>query len=158
MDRHKEAPHPDDDRRNRRPFLLFLSGMTLAAVSAAGWLRFTAALQNKAYLAELEFKPSLQWYLILSGLFTGLILLPALWGLLRHLAWTPLAALLGAGLVLTVYWFERLVLWDPSKNLQNWGFMLILSLLWFGLLLLAFTLPSNRHQLKQTASDEKRHK
>jgi hypothetical protein len=151
MTQDMQKPH------TRRPFLLRLVSLSLFAVAIFGWLRFIAALQNKAFLGEIGFPPILQWYLILSGLLAGLVCLPALWALRRKYSWAPTASWLGVCTVLALHWIERLTLWETGQSARNWAFMLILTVLWLGLLFLSFSLAASRQYLNNTYKTKLKH-
>jgi len=135
-----------DNKRLKKkcPFWIRLLRLSLMAVTLIGWLRFWGAIQNKAFLSELGLAPSLQWYLILSGILWGVTLIPGLWTLYLRQRWSKPATWLGISFFLFTYWFERLFLWDQTQNARNWLFMIALCLLWLGLNGLVFYLPNCR--------------
>ena len=72
-------------------------------------------------------------YLAVAGLVWGLAALPVILGLLRGLPWVGKSTWIAAVLFPAIYWFERLVLWRDTTSQGNGVFMLLLTLLWFGL-------------------------
>lgn len=101
-----------------------------------GWLRFTRALTDRLLILE-TLSSGYYYCFIFAGLFSGLGALPVLWGLLRAKPWTIKLIWAIGVLYPGLYWFERLNLWaDPDAG-GNWPFMLLLTCLWFGLLIWA---------------------
>ncbi len=127
-----EGRDPTEPIFPRRPVWLTLILWVFLLWTVLGWLRFFGALTRREEI--LEILPGwIFWYLVIAGLVWGLMGLPVIWGLIFRAGWTqkliPLAAILYPG----IYWAERLIIWRSVEAQSNWPFMLLLSGLWFGL-------------------------
>ena len=118
-----------------QPFPIKAIRWILALWMILGALRFGRILKDYELIIELV-SPFLFAYLLLSGLIWALLGLPVLWGLAHRAPWTPLALKITAALYPGLYWFDRLCLWQDLKAYQNWPFMLLLMIAWFGLVFL----------------------
>jgi hypothetical protein len=125
-----------DEKPNkpRRPLVISLVFWVFVLWVALGWLRFSSALVDRALILE-WLTEGYFWYVALAGLIWGLAGLPILWGILRRAEWIPKILWMIGVLYPAIYWVERLFLWAPSRNDGNWLFMLVLTLLWFGLII-----------------------
>jgi len=131
----------------RRPFFLTLMLWVFILWSVLGWLRFGRALVERSLIEEVA-NPGTFWYLILSGLFYGLVDLPVLWGIMRRASWVPTVISVLSILFPAVYWMERLSFWiDPSAG-DNWPFMLALTVLWFGLVICVLNSKRGKNYFK----------
>lgn len=122
--------------RPRRPFLLTLLFWVFVLLSLLGWLRFGRAWLGRSIIQETTDLGTF-WYLLLSGLFGGLAALPALWGMKRRAGWAPTAISVLSIIYPEIYWVERFSLWSDPTAADNWPFMTLLTLLWFGLVICA---------------------
>ena len=118
--------------RPKRPLPLKLILWALVLWTLLGWLRFGQALTERTLILSL-LRPGLYVYLVLAGLTWGLLGLPVIWGLIRKEIWTPVALKIVAVLYPALYWLERLLFWQDPTAHRNWPFMLLLTLVWFGL-------------------------
>lgn len=128
----EKAHNPTQPLRPRRPPPIKLIMWVFALWSLLGWLRFGRALGEAELIISLV-GPSLFAYLLLAGLAWGLLGLPVLWGLRRRKDWAPSLMAAAAVLYPALYWIERLLLWQDPDAQRNWPFMLLLTVLWFGL-------------------------
>jgi hypothetical protein len=134
-----------------RPFVLSVLFWGFTFWALLGWFRFARALVERSLILEV-LSPSYYAYLLLTGLINGLGALPVLWGLLRAAPWTMTLIWVMAVYYPALYWFESLVLWvDPDAG-GNWPFMLLLTLLWFILVIWASGSKRSRRYFK---GDEK---
>jgi len=152
-DSRPNRPDPTQPNRPRRPFLLMLLFWVFVFWSILGWLRFTQALTERTLILELM-APGFFWYLLLAGLISGLAGLPALWGLMRGALWAPTVIWLTAAFYPALYWFERLFLWADPNAQRNWPFMLLLTGIWFGLVVWAQYSKRSRRYFNQLERDE----
>ncbi len=104
--------------------------------SLLGWLRFIRTVLERDLVLEVLSK-GLFVYLVAAGLIWGVAALPVIWGLMRRGSWTKPLTRVVAVLFPALYWFERQVLWQDQDVQGNWLFMLLLTLLWFGLVVWA---------------------
>lgn len=117
----------------RRPFALRVIVWVFCLWILLGWLRFIRTASERALI--LEWLPAGYFaFLAGAGLGWGLLGLPVLWGVVRRTGWAPTLIWIAGGIYPLLYWLERLLLWAPSANQGNWPFMLLLTLLWFGLI------------------------
>ncbi len=135
-----QPSHPRDPTETVSPrwpiLLMILFWVTLLWV-ALGWSRFGQTLTQRALF--LAYLPSgIYWYLLLAGLLWGLAGLPLIWGLLRRAGWTLKVLWVIAVFYPLSYWMERLLLWEDPTGRNNWPFMSLLTLLWFGLVIMAY--------------------
>lgn len=120
----------------RRPFALRVVFWIFCLWILLGWLRFIRAASERALI--LEWLPAGYFaYLAGAGLGWGVLGLPVLWGIFRRTGWAPTMIWIAGGIYPLIYWLERLLLWAPSASQENWPFMLLLTLLWFGLIIWA---------------------
>ncbi len=116
----------------RRPLPLRLLFWVVLLWVVLGWFRFARVIIDRALILSL-LHMGLYWYLLLAGLTWGLVGLPLLWGILQRANWTR-SYLWGVALFYpAVYWVERSLLWADPNARQNWPFMLLLTVFWFGL-------------------------
>lgn len=118
--------------RPNRPLPLKLILWVLVLWTLLGWLRFGQALAERELIMSL-LSPGLYVYLVLAGLIWGLLGLPVIWGLIRRALWTPTVLVITSALYPALYWLERLLIWQDPTAHRNWPFMLLLTLVWFGL-------------------------
>lgn len=133
MKSQQNRPEPE---RQRRPFVLRLMFWVFMLWTILGWLRFTQALLGRFIIVEI-LSPMLFWYILTTGLIWGLAGLPILWGLARQAHWTPKFLWIAALVYPTLYWFERLVVWEDPYAHRNWLFMLLMTVLWCGMVVWA---------------------
>lgn len=129
--------------RPRRPFPLRLLSWVFVFWGLLGWLRLIRTILERELVLEL-LSPAVFGYLIVAGWVWGLAGLPVIWGILRGAPWAPPLTWGAAVLFPAIYWFERLALWRDPTAQGNAPFMLLLTLLWFGLVVWA--LRSERSQ------------
>jgi hypothetical protein len=132
----QERTDPTQLVRPRRPLLLTLLFWIFILLSLLGWLRFVRALVDRSLIQEMA-NPGAYWYLLITGLCNGLTTLPVIWGMVRRAAWTPTLIWVLSILFPVIYWIERLALWSDPTAADNWAFMLVLTFLWFGLVICA---------------------
>jgi len=138
-----ERRDPTVPIRPRRPILLTLVLWVFVLWTVLGWLRFSGALTRQTLL--LEVLPGwIFWYLVIAGLIWGLIGLPVIWGLLFRAPWARNLIPMAAVIYPLVYWAERLFIWRLTESQNNWPFMLLLTALWFGLLIWVMLSPKVR--------------
>lgn len=130
----KNQHEQPDSEKQRRPFVLRLMFWVFMLWTILGWLRFTQALLGRSIIVEI-LTPMLFLYILMTGLIWGLIGLPILWGLARRAHWTPKILWIAAIVYPTLYWFERLVVWEDHFAHRNWLFMLLLTVLWCGIVM-----------------------
>jgi len=134
-DQSEKQRDPTEPVRPRRPVMLTFVLWIFALWTGLGWLRFVRALVQRPTIESI-LSPGLYWYLLLAGLIWGLLGLAVLWGLVRGARWSP-KLLWGAAFFYPIsYWMERFFLWEDPNAQLNWPFMLFLTLLWFGLVIL----------------------
>lgn len=140
---------PTEPIRPRRPILLTLVLWTFVLWTALGWLRFYGALTRRMLI--LEVLPGwIFWYLVIAGLIWGLAGLPVIWGVVFRAGWVQKMIPIAATLYPLIYWVERLLIWRSTAEQSNWPFMLLLTGLWFGLVI--WVLRSGRVRRYFTAS------
>ena len=115
----------------RRPFLLRVLFLLFVLWSVLGLLRFARGLIDRSLILEL-LDLGVYWYFLISGLTSGLAAWPALWGIMRRSNWAPTLIWVLSVLYPVFYWIERLFLWVDPEAVDNWLFMLLLTMLWFG--------------------------
>jgi hypothetical protein len=130
-----------------RPFLLYLLGLILLAITVIAIYRLAGALKGSALFALVNLPVSLQVYLAGSGLLWTLSFLPALWGLTWRKPWSVKATWAATLFYLGSYWLERLFLWQPEHNQGTWLFYATLSVFWIMLTFITFKLHSTRRFL-----------
>ncbi len=141
--------------RPRRPFVLRIIFWLFAFWALLGWLRFARALMDRSLILEI-LGTGYFYTLLFAGLISGLGALPVLWGLLRGARWTLTLIWVMAIFYPGIYWFERLALWADSNARHNWPLMLLLTLLWFGLVVWASRSKRSRRYLKQDVEGDER--
>ena len=129
-----EPRDPTQPVRQRRPIPLRLIFWMLILWTVLGWLRFSEALQNRELVLAYT-SPGILAYLVGAGLVWGLIGLPALWGLVTRANWARWVIGVAGALYPTLYWVERLLLWQDENSQGNWPFMLALTLFWLVIIL-----------------------
>ncbi|MFW5714505.1 MAG: hypothetical protein ACOCYU_07525 [Brevefilum sp.] len=130
----KPSRNSTEPIRPRRPILLTLLLWIFVLWTILGWLRFFGALINNAVIVE--FLPGWVFgYLLTAGLIWGLAGIPVIWGLIFGRAWTHKMILFAALIYPLIYWIERLFIWQSPEGRSNWPFMLLLTALWWGLVL-----------------------
>ena len=131
----KNTLQPDrrQQRYPRQPFLLTIVILIFILWMVLGWLRFSEVLSQRALIDEF-FSPGTFWYLVAAGLIWGLAGLPVLLGLVIRAGWTIKLVWIAGLLYPAVYWVERLFLWKDPGAQANWPFMLVLTMIWFGIL------------------------
>lgn len=139
----KQRQDPSEPVRPRRPMMLTLIFWIFALWTLLGWLRFVRALVQRLTI-ESKLSPGLYWYILLAGLTWGLLGLSVLWGLARGAHWARKLLWAAAVFYPASYWIERIFFWEDPNAQRNWPFMLLLTLLWFGLVF--FVLRSKRVQ------------
>lgn len=122
---------PTKPKRPRRPLLLSLLFWIFLLWTVLGWVRFAQVLLERQFIARVVPR-GVALYLLLMGLFLGLMGLPILWGLAVGAHWTLKILWFPAFVFPVIYWFERCCLWVDPNAQANWLFMLLLTLLWFG--------------------------
>jgi hypothetical protein len=143
-DRTKNQRDPTQPVNPRRPFVLTIMLWVFILWTILGWLRVAGVLRD-GHLIIMILPPGLYGYLLLAGLIWGLSGLPILWELVRGASWTPKLLWIASVIYPISYWFERLFLWrDPYAN-RNWPFMLLLTMLWFTLMIWALQLKGVKH-------------
>lgn len=128
----EKRPNIREVHRPKRPLPLKLILWVLVLWTLLGWLRFGQALAERDLILSL-LRPGLYVYLVVAGLIWGLLGPPVIWGLIRKAHWTPAALLVSAGAYPALYWLERLLFWQDPTAHRNWPFMLLLTVVWFGL-------------------------
>jgi len=131
----------------RRPFVLRVLFWVFSFWALLGWLRFARALMDRSLILE-ALGSNFDYYFLFAGLFSGLGALPVLWGLLRGKPWTLKLVWAMAVFYPALYWFERLALWADPNIEGNWPFMVLLTLLWFGLVAWASSSKRSRSVFK----------
>jgi len=121
-------------RRPRRPILLKIAFLVFVLWTVLGWLRFAGAMAQQSLIGAF-FPSGTFMYLITAGLIWGLVGLPVLWGLVVRAGWTVKLIWITGLLYPSLYWFERIILWQNPGAQDNWPFMLLLTLSWVGLLI-----------------------
>ena len=139
----KQQRDPTEPVRPRRPVMLTLMFWVFVLWTVLGWLRFARALVQQSTIESILPK-EIYWYILLAGLVWGLLGLLVLWGLARGSRWAKKLLWVAALFYPVSYWVERLFLWEDPNAQRNWPFMLLLTLLWFGLTF--FVLRSKRVQ------------
>lgn len=135
----------------KRPFPVKLLIWVFAFWSLLGWLRFIRTMMDRELVLEL-LPVGIFIFLIASGLVEGLLAFPVMWGLWCGLPWARTLTWALAVVYPSIYWFERQVLWQDPASQGNWLFMLILTLLWFGLVVWALNAPNSREYFGRTGS------
>ncbi len=106
---------------NRRPTSVTLLALFVLGLALWNGLRLAQVIIFWSILQEYQAEPG-PLYAAISGGFWLLVGLPIVWGLWRGKAWARLAALGGAAVYGSWYWFDRLVLQEPHAN---WPFALV---------------------------------
>ena len=123
----------------KRPFSVRLLTYAFGFWSLLGWLRFIRTVIERDLVLEVLSK-GIFIYLVTAGLIWGVAALPVIWGLMRRSIWMKPLTWAVAVLFPALYWFERQVLWRDQDAQGNWLFMLLLTFLWFGLVVWALQL------------------
>lgn len=118
--------------RRKRSFGLKVLVFANLLIGLGGWLRVVEVIRNGDFYSSLNLQPGL-WYFIVSGVFFGVLGLPAALGLWLGRRWGVVLAAGTLILWLGWDWFERLV-FARSPQFFNLPFSLLASL---GLILLA---------------------
>ena len=144
---------PTDPIRPRRPLLLTLVLWAFVLWTALGWLRFYGALTRRMLI--LEVLPGwIFWYLMIAGLIWGLLGLPVIWGVVFRAGWVQKMILIVAVLYPLIYWVERLLIWRSTAAQSNWPFMLLLTGLWFGVIIWILRSGKVRHYFKPFTKED----
>ena len=128
----------------KRPFPVKLLAYAFGFWSLLGWLRLIRAVMERGLVLEV-LSSGIYIYLVTAGLIWGAAALPVIWGLMRRCSWAKPLTWIIAVLFPAVYWFERQVLWQDQAALGNWPFMLLATLLWFGLVFWALETKAGRN-------------
>lgn len=123
-------------KRQRRPIVLTLMFWIFALWTALGFFRFARVITDRALLLE-RLTPGLWLYLLIAGLIWGLLGLPVLWGIYRRMPWAPKLIWIASGVYPALYWLERVFLWRDPFARRDWPFMLLLTCLWFAMILIS---------------------
>ncbi len=143
---------PTEPLRRNRPLSLRIMFWMFVLWSLLGWLRFARTLADYSLIMDI-LPRGLVWYLVIVGLLYGIVGVPALWGLARGARWTLGPLVVAAIFYPALYWIERLLLWrDPAAH-RNWPFMLLLTVLWFGLVLVSLRAQGVRRFFKNERNE-----
>ena len=121
-------------RREKRPALVRLILWMIMLCSILGWLRFAQAINQREIIQEFT-SSAIFLYLLAAGFTWGALGVVFLWAWLTGAGWALDFFRIIAIFYPLAYWVERLCLWQDSTGQQNWAFMLILTILWFGLVI-----------------------
>lgn len=144
-DNHRDPTQPIYPKR---PILLTILLWVFIFWGAMGWLRFAMALMQRSLILEV-LAPGLFSYMLTAGIINGLAALPVIWGFVRRTTWTPTVIKIMAVFYPGLYWLERVFLWNDPNAQHNWPFMLLLTVLWFGLVIWALRSKRSQRFFKQ---------
>ncbi len=133
------------NQQQRKPFIIRLLMWGIFLGMLTGLLRLIA-LPQAAALPVVVASPFYPWLIISGGLHV-LIGLPTLWGLWRGKTWAASLLLAAAVFYPLAGWFEWLFLYPSADSRTNGWFMLLMTVVWAGLVVLALFLPASKRLL-----------
>ncbi len=117
----------------KRPLGVTLLTWMVLIITLLSWLQFGEVLYRWDFLQSLT--PALPvLYLAITGLVWGLLGACLVWGLFLGRSWAFRLIQICAPVYAAFYWFDRLLIADPSAIANRWPFALGLTII-----LLAFT-------------------
>jgi hypothetical protein len=114
--------------RPGRSIELWLLAFGLLAISLTGWLRLQFVLGAWDFLRETGVEPGPLYQAILGGVWGACGLVCAA-GLLLRRRWAPAVTRLSVLVLVGWYWIDFLLLTRATDALDNWPYMLVLTLL-----------------------------
>jgi len=128
----------------KRPLSVTLLTWVVLIITLLNWLRLIEVVRHFKFLQSLSPSPP-TLYLAIMGLFWGMVGAVLIWGLFLGRSWSPRLMRNAAIFYVVWYWFDRLLIADPSAIASRWPFALSLTIV---LLTLTFWILS-RSKTKQ---------
>lgn len=123
-----EVPILDDlNHKPKRPFLVTVLAVAVLSITIIQFLRLINAFSSWNFLADLPAIHPL--YFALTGLIWSILGGISFWGLWSGKPRAPRATRFLAVVFLTYQWFERIFFVKRGHKLENWQFMIGLTLL-----------------------------
>lgn len=117
------------NRRSKRPFLVTVLAIVVLSITIIQLVRLINTLASWDFLADLPGIPPL--YFALTGLIWFSLGVILFWGLWTGKSRAPLAARTLTVLFLVYHWVERIISVRLGNQLENWQFMLGMTILVF---------------------------
>jgi hypothetical protein len=117
----------DLNQKPKRPFLVTVFAVVVLSITIIQLIRLINTLTLWDFLADLPGVPPL--YLALTGLIGFILGVFLFWGLWSGKPRAPLAARILTVIYLAYQWIERIILLRQGNQLQNWQFMIGITLL-----------------------------
>ena len=131
----EDAPRHPFSRMLRR-FHFWMTWLSFALLSAAGWMRMVDSITDRYWLNLAGVAPG-PGYLAITGALWGLAgLAAAVWLLVRPTSGRAAASIIALGVALS-YWIDRLFIDQAPLAGSNAPFALLLTLLWLAAVAIA---------------------
>jgi len=131
------------DQKPGRTFELWLLALGLLITSLTGWLRLQFVINAWDFLNQTGVLPGPLYQAIMGGVW-GLAGLVCAAGLLLRQRWAPPVTRITVVWLAAWYWLDSLMLTRSPDTLDNWPYMLVLTLI--GVIFTLLVLALNRQK------------
>jgi hypothetical protein len=146
-----QQPTIQDSSSPKRPLSVTLLTWVVLIITVLNWLRLIEVIRRWAFLQSLSPAPPIL-YLLISGLFWGLVGTALVWGLFLGRSWGPRLMRNIAIFYALYYWMDRLLVANRSAISSRWPFAVSLTIILLATTFWTFSRPKVQQFFNQSES------